>query len=114
MARDPFKEDELEKIREMFRQLIEKEDMFSELTFQSIGIGKVGDEIRVSVQGDVSEEEIKKLKEKYPNAKFTINNEVGKEEFKETEDEQDLEESDKEELDPEKLALKRFKEKKKE
>lgn len=114
MPRDPF--DEFKKIEELFKQVMEEDGMISGRTGHSISVQRIGDETKVEVRGDVSEEDIEKLRRKYPDADISVNEEsVEKTKPVEViEDEEPVEEEEDDEMEPEELALKRFGEKKKE
>ncbi|KXB07600.1 hypothetical protein AKJ51_00910 [candidate division MSBL1 archaeon SCGC-AAA382A20] len=129
MAENPF--DEFKKIEKMFEELMGGEDLMIGGTSRGISIQKAGDETKVDVHGDISEEELERLKKKYPNAEISVNGrmveessavEVLDEEESERVSEEGpeecqepiIEEEKEEELESEKLALKRFKEKQKE
>lgn len=114
MPRDPF--DEFKKIEELFKQVMEEDGMISGRTGHSISVQRIGDETKVEVRGDVSEEDIEKLRRKYPDADISVNEEsVEKTKPVEViEDGEPVEEEEDDEMEPEELALKRFGEKKKE
>ncbi|KXA92358.1 hypothetical protein AKJ64_03390 [candidate division MSBL1 archaeon SCGC-AAA259E17] len=71
MSRDPFEEME-KKMKEMMEKGSEKGG-------HSISVRRVGDETTVDVSGDVSDEEINRLKEKYPDAEIRVEGESIKE-----------------------------------
>lgn len=122
MPRDPF--DEFKKIEKLFRQMMNEGDMLMGGTGYSVSVKSVGDETKVDVRGDVSKEDIEKLKRKYPNAEISVHGrnigdsgpvEVLEEDEEEPKfdrgEERAVEEVDEDEMDPQELALKRFKEK---
>lgn len=116
MPRDPF--DEFRKIEELFKQVMEEDGMISGRTGHSISVQRIGNETKVEVRGDVSEEDIEKLRRKYPDADISVNEE-SVERSKPVEvidDDESVEEKEEEDddMEPEELALKRFGEKKKE
>lgn len=127
MVRDPF--DEIRKIEEMFRRAMENMDGSMKSTGYSVSIEKIGEDTKVDVQGDVSAEELKKLKRRYPDAEISVNEsdvfedepvkilEEEDEELRderEFEDELEIEEVDEDEVEPGKLALERFRERERE
>lgn len=126
MSRDPF--DEFRKIEKMFQKMMNADNLAFGGSSHGISIQKMGDETKVEVHGDVSEEEVERLRQKYPDAEISVNGkrvsdsgpvEVVDEESKEdrfsSESEElgpVIEEADEEEMSPSDLALKRFREKK--
>lgn len=130
MTRDPF--DEFNEIEKMFRKVMNGEDFMFGGSSQGISVKRIGNETKVEVHGDVSEEEIERLKSQYPDAEISVNGEkiedtgpveVVDEEDKEKrepskgevkDDDTIIEEVDEEELPPQELALKRFREEKEE
>lgn len=129
MSRDPF--DEFKKFEKMFRKMMGENGMPMGGSGYSISVQKIGDETKVKVNGDVSEEEIEQLKRKYPDSEIVVNNEklgnkgpvevldeeeAGSSEKKSSYREQspEIEEINEGEMDPQELALKRFEEKNKE
>ena len=128
MSENPF--DEFRKIEQMFRRALEGMDTSLEGSSYSVSIKRIGDETKVNVSGDVSKDDIKMLKRKYPDADIEVDGGVKKEsgpvevvdedsrDFgEEREQDQagpDIEVLDDEEAEASELALKRFREKKKE
>ena len=128
MSNDPF--DEFRKIEQMFRRALEGMDASFEGTGYSVSIKRIGGETKVNVSGDISEDDVKMLKRKYPNADITVNDqeptdsgpvEVLEDEPGETggaregnEEGAEVEVVDEEEVEPSELALKRFEEKREE
>ncbi|KXA97320.1 hypothetical protein AKJ40_03600 [candidate division MSBL1 archaeon SCGC-AAA259M10] len=130
MSRDPF--DEFRKIEEMFRKMLNSNDLSMGGTSRGISVQKIGNNVKVDVHGDISERELERLKRKYPDAEISVNGEqiegsapvevLDEEDPKETKGvsggeklrQPEIEEVDEEEVDPGELALRRFKEKKKE
>ncbi len=128
MSEDPF--DDFRKIEKMFRRVIEGADTSLNSTGYSVSIKRVGGKTEVNVKGDISEDDVKMLKRKYPDAEIKINDrnvedsqpvevvdeesaEDSKDEKKESSRRSEIEVvGDEEEVDPSELALKRFKEKK--
>ncbi len=126
MTKDPFF-DEFKKIREMFRKAIGGDNFAFGGKSQGISIKQAGDETEIDIHGDISEEEIERLKRKYPNAEIKVNgNKIeGSGPVEVLDDEGKMEPEDSEEFgleveeaeeepSPQELALKRFKEKQKE
>lgn len=114
MPSDPFFE-EFKKIRKLFQKVLGGENISFGGTSQGISIKRVGDKTKVDVHGDVSEEEIERLKRKYPDAEISVNGkEIESSRPVEVLDEEEIEEEieeDEEGPSPRELALKRFKEK---
>ncbi|KXA96227.1 hypothetical protein AKJ37_05745 [candidate division MSBL1 archaeon SCGC-AAA259I09] len=67
MKRDPFEEME-KKMKEMMEE-------GSKTGGRSISVQRVGGETTVNVSGDVSDEEIDRLKKKYPDAEIQVEGE---------------------------------------
>ncbi|KXA99879.1 hypothetical protein AKJ41_04730 [candidate division MSBL1 archaeon SCGC-AAA259O05] len=67
MKRDPFEEME-KKMKEMMEE-------GPKTGGHSISVRKVGEETTVNVSGDVSDEEIDRLKKKYPDAEIQVEGE---------------------------------------
>ncbi len=130
MARDPF--DEFRKIEKLFQKMLGTGDFLIGGTSRGISVQKMGDKTRVDVHGNISESELERLREKYPDAEVSVNGETiersGPVEVLDEEDWQrggygdgfedaegpKIEEIDGEEIDSQELALKRFKERKRE
>lgn len=128
MSRDPF--DEFRKIEKMFQKVMSGDSLAFGGSSHGISIQKLGDETKVEVHGDVSEEEIERLRKKYPDAEISVNgkrvsgsgpvevlDEKSAEDRRSDKREESgpvIEEEDEEDLSPSDLALKRFKEKKEE
>lgn len=128
MVKDPF--DEFKKIEKMFEELMGSEDFMVGGISRGISIQKMGDETKVDVQGDISQKELERLKDKYPNAEISVNGKTVEDsrtiEFMEEDESKNIDKEDEdefqgpvveemeEEVETEKLALKRFKEKQKE
>lgn len=128
MSRDAF--DEFRRIEKLFNHVMEGGSGLRGGPSRSISIRRTGDETRVNVQGDVSEEEIERLRRQHPDADIVVNgNKVGdsspvevlEEESEDTEKETGrkvdgpkIREVDEDEMDPGELALKRFEEKEEE
>lgn len=126
VSRDPF--DEFRKIEKLFDHVMGAGGGVRGGTSRSISIRRTGDETRVEVQGDVSEEEIERLRRQNPDADIVVNGEkvedsspveVVEEESQDKEERRNrkergpkIEEVDEDEMDPGKLALRRFEEKK--
>ncbi len=126
MNKDPF--DEFNEIEEMFREALKNTEMSFSGTGYSVSIEKMGNETKVSVRGDVSEDDVEMLKKKYPNAEITVNGQsvedsspvevVDEEESRErenideAEDNSEIELVEEDEIDSSELALKRFRERK--
>lgn len=127
MSKDPF--DEFKDIEKMFRKAFKDADMSVTGTGYSVTIEKRGNETKVNVRGDVSEEDVEMLKRKYPDAQISVNDEpvdssgpvevLDEERPDELEGDEeetpgpDIEVMDDDEMESSELALKRFKEKKK-
>ncbi len=125
MSKNPF--DEFSEIEKMFRKVMNGENFAFGGSSQGISIKRIGDETKVEVHGDISEDEIERLKNQYPDAEISVNGrkikdtgpvEVVDEEIEDrkeptrgkVEDDEVIEEVDEEELSPQELALKRFRE----
>lgn len=67
MKRDPFEE-----MEKKMKEVMEKG---SEKGGHSISVRRVGDETTVNISGDVSDEEIHRLKKKYPDAEIRVEGE---------------------------------------
>lgn len=76
MTRDPF--DEFEKIEKMFKKVMGEDDTFFSGTSHGISIQRIGDETKVNVHGDVTDEEIERIKQQYPDAEISINGKKSK------------------------------------
>lgn len=130
MTGDPF--DEFRKIEKMFQRVMNGENFAFGGSSQGISVKRMGNETKVEVHGDVSKEEIERLKSQYPDAEISVNGEkiedTGPVEVVDEENEEErespkremksrdtfIEEVDEEEQSPQELALKRFREKKEE
>ena len=118
MPSDPFF-DEFKKIMKMFEKAMNSGNMNFDATSQGISIKRVNDKTQIDVQGDISEERIKQLKRKYPDAEINVNGQRSRggtpiEIIDEDEKSESMEEGEEEGFSSQELALKRFQEKKKE
>lgn len=127
MTRDPF--DEFRKMEKLFNKVMGGGGEILEGGSRSISVRRTPEGTRINVSGNVSEEEIERLKRKHPDADLFVNGkevdetpvEVVNGESKDTKEKQDrgevgqmIREVDEDEMDPGDLALKRFREKEKE
>lgn len=117
-------EDEFSKIEKMFRRALESTSMSFGSVGYSVSIKKTGDKTRVEMHGNVPEEEMEKVRKRYPDAEIYVDgNKVEGSGPVEVLEEGEIdekvrgspqvEEIDEEEMEASELALKRFEEKKK-
>ncbi len=113
MPSDPFFE-EFKKIRKMFQKAISGDNITFGGTSQGISIKQIGDKTKVDIHGDISEEEVERLKRKYPGAEINVNGKAIESSgpVKVLDRDEKVEDSEEDEIPPQDLALKRFKEKK--